>query len=375
MAHETPRETLLRLQETEKRFDFLTAQLSQPEVVNDRSAFQKLSKERAQLETIVLAFQKYRTQADDYRQAREILEQENDPELRKMAQEDIGILEPLLAEGLKGLELLLLPRDPNDDKNIVLEVRAGVGGDEAGIFASDLARMYAKFAETRGLKVTWLSVTPNEAGGFKEANLGIEGDAPYSAFKYETGVHRVQRVPKTEASGRIHTSTATVAALPEAEEVDVTIRMEDIRMDVYRASGAGGQHVNKTESAVRLTHVPTNTVVACQAERSQLQNREKAMKMLRSKLYERAVEEQEKSMAAERRSQVGTGMRNERIRTYNFPQGRVTDHRIGMTTYNIDHVIAGDLDAFVKALADHYQTLALRGEDMSLRVTSDGDDA
>ncbi len=373
MAYEAPREMLYRLEESKKRFDYLNEQLGQPSVIGNRDEFQKVSKERSQLEPLVIDFEVYAKKLADYRGAREILEKARDDEMRSFASEEVSTLEPELTILEEKLQFLLLPKDPNDDKNIILELRAGVGGDEAGIFAGDLSRMYTRYAEGRRWRVEILSLSENAAGGYKEIILAIEGHGAYSRLKYETGVHRVQRVPKTEASGRVHTSTATVAVLPEAEEVDIQIAPKDLRIDVFRAGGHGGQSVNTTDSAVRITHLPTNTVVICQDEKSQLKNKNKAMKVLRSRLFDRALEERNSAIASERRSQIGTGMRNERIRTYNFPQGRVTDHRIGKTTYNIAEVVGGDLDAFIDALSNHYQTLALKGES-AVPIADSGDD-
>jgi peptide chain release factor 1 len=373
MAYEPPREMLFRLEESKKRFDYLSDQLGQPEVIGNRDQFQKISKERSNLETIVTDYDEYFKKLNDYLGAREMLEKDKDGEMRAIASQEMAELEPELIRLEANLQFLLLPKDPNDEKNILLEVRAGVGGDEAGIFAGDLSRMYARYAEGRGWKVETLSFSENAAGGFREVVLGIEGQGVYSRLKYETGAHRVQRVPKTEASGRIHTSTATVAVLPEAEEVDIQIAPKDLRIDVFRAGGHGGQSVNTTDSAVRITHLPTNTVVVCQDEKSQLKNKNKAMKVLRSRIYEKVLEERNSAIAAERRQQVGTGMRNERIRTYNFPQGRVTDHRIGKTTYNITEIVNGALDPFIDALTNHFQTLALKGES-AVPVASTADD-
>ena len=268
---------------------------------------------------------------------------------------------------------MLLPKDPNDEKNSVLEIRAGVGGDEAGLFAAELYRAYVRYAESKGWKVELLSGADNAAGGYKEVIAEISGDRVYSQLKYESGVHRVQRVPKTEAQGRVHTSTVTVAVLPEAEEVDLVINPNELRIDVFRAGGHGGQSVNTTDSAVRITHLPTGEVVVCQDEKSQLKNKNKAMKILRSRILDRMQAEADAKMAAERRSQVGSGMRNERIRTYNFPQGRVTDHRIGLTLYKVDHVMAGDFEDFVRGLRHHYQMIALKGVD-AVQVNAGGDD-
>jgi len=374
MAYEASREMVFRLQESKKRFDYLNEQLGQPEVISNRELFQKTSKERSALEGMVTEFETFSKMLADYQGAKQMLDSEKDPELRTIASEEIASLEPSLIELEQKIQVMLLPKDPNDDKNIVLELRAGVGGDEAGIFAGDLSRMYTKYAESRRWRVEPLSVAENSSGGYKEVILSIEGQGAYSRLKYETGAHRVQRVPKTEASGRVHTSTATVAVLPEAEEVDIQIAPNDLRIDVFRAGGHGGQSVNTTDSAVRITHLPTNTVVVCQDEKSQLKNKNKAMKVLRSRIYEKVLSERNSAIAAERRQQVGTGMRNERIRTYNFSQGRVSDHRIGKTTYNLAQVMQGELDEFIDALSNHYQTIALKGESALPSTVVDNDD-
>jgi peptide chain release factor 1 len=363
MAFEPPPEMIARLDEQSRQFEVLTDKLTIPAIISNRNEFQKLSRERAGLEDIIQRYQVFRSKLRDYQDARVMLESEKDAEMRAMAMGEITSLEPQLSKEIEELQLLLLPKDPNDEKNVVLEIRAGVGGDEAGIFAGDLYRMYQRYAEGKRFRVEILSITDNSAGGLKEVIALIEGDRAYSTLKYESGVHRVQRVPKTEAQGRIHTSTATVAVLPEAEEVELEINPNELRIDVYRAGGHGGQSVNTTDSAVRITHLPTNEVVVCQDEKSQLKNKNKAMKVLRTRLLERMRHEQQSAEAAARRSQVGGGFRNERIRTYNFPQGRITDHRIGMTAYNLDEVVGGKLDAFINAIHHHYQLIALRGED------------
>jgi len=362
MAHQVPKELQNRLEESIKQFNYLTEQVSHPETLAKQSLFQKLSRERAGLEPLVDFYNEYARLFKNYQEAREVLQTEKESEMRAMANEEISLLEPELDTRLQALQVLLLPKDPNDEKNIIVEVRAGVGGDEAGIFAGDLYRMYSRYADKYRWRVELLSLSENSSGGYKEVIFSIEGQSVYSKLKYETGVHRVQRVPKTEGSGRIHTSTATVAILPEAEEVDVDIGPNDLRIDVFRAGGNGGQSVNTTDSAVRITHLPTNTVVICQDEKSQLKNKAKAMKVLMSRLLESAQAAQHAEISSARRAQIGTGMRNERIRTYNFPQGRVTDHRIGMTTHNIDDLMGGDVDPFIRALTDFYQTLALKGE-------------
>jgi peptide chain release factor 1 len=367
---------LERLDESLKQFNYLTEQISQPETLARADLFQKISKERAKLESMVDAYSAYTTKLKNYNEAREVLSTAKDADMREMAQEEIAQLEPELEADLKDLQKLLLPKDPNDEKNTIVEIRAGVGGDEAAIFAGDLYRMYTRFADSMRWRTELLSLSDAPAGGFREIIFSVEGDSVYSRLKYETGVHRVQRVPKTETQGRIHTSTATVAVLPEAEEVDIQINPNDLRIDVFRAGGNGGQSVNTTDSAVRITHLPTNTVVICQDEKSQIKNKAKAMKVLMTRLYDKALAEQNAAISSARKAQVGTGMRNERIRTYNFPQGRVTDHRIGMTIQNVDAVMGGDVEPFIRALADHYQTLALRGEspDSASRTTADDDE-
>ncbi|HVJ64885.1 MAG TPA: peptide chain release factor 1 [Bdellovibrionota bacterium] len=348
-----------RLDEALSRFDRLTHEISQPDVVSDRNQFQKLSKERAALEELANMYLEYKTNLSNYNSARELL---GDAEMREMAELEIAELEPKLVEQEKTLQIELLPKDPNDEKNVILEVRAGVGGDEAGLFAGELFRAYQKYAESLRWSVEVLSFSENSAGGVKEVIGLITGHGAFSRLKHESGAHRVQRVPKTEAQGRIHTSTVTVAVLPEAEEVDIDINPTDLKIDTMRSGGAGGQHVNKTESAVRITHIPSGEVVVCQEERSQIKNRAKAMKVLRTRLLEKAREDQQNAEASNRRAQVGGGFRNERIRTYNFPQGRLTDHRIGLTLYKVEEVMQGDLGDVVAALNNYYQTLALKGE-------------
>jgi peptide chain release factor 1 len=362
MAFQASDEMLKRCEEIARKYVALTDQLTQPTVISNREQFQKLSRERSGLEPAALAWETFKKKLDDYRGARHLIENEKDADLRAMAQAEIGELEPQLEKDAEDLQILLLPKDPNDEKNVVLEVRAGVGGDEAGLFAAELYRAYVRFAEDKGWRVELLGGSDNSAGGFKDVSALISGDRVYSQMKYESGVHRVQRVPKTETQGRIHTSTVTVAVLPEAEEVDLVIAPNDLRIDVFRAGGHGGQSVNTTDSAVRITHLPTNEVVICQDEKSQLKNKNKAMKVLRSRLLDRMQAEQNAKIASERRSQVGTGMRNERIRTYNFPQGRVTDHRIGFTAYDVDGVMSGGFEAFIRALSHHAQIVALKGE-------------
>jgi peptide chain release factor 1 len=323
---------------------------------------------------MVTDYIEYKRMLDSYTGARSMLETESDAEMRSMAQDEISELEPALDKAAEALQLELLPKDPNDEKNTIIEVRAGVGGDEAGIFAGDLFRMYVRYAEAQKWKVEVLSLSEASAGGYKEAIALIEGERVYSQLKYESGVHRVQRVPKTETQGRIHTSTASVIVLPEAEEVEIDINPNELRIDVFRSGGSGGQSVNTTDSAVRITHIPTNEVVICQDEKSQLKNKNKAMKVLRSRLLEKAQAEQNKTISDARKSQVGGGFRNERIRTYNFPQGRVTDHRIGLTSHNIDEVMNGKITPFIAALNNHAQLVALKGEDAVKPISSGPDD-
>jgi peptide chain release factor 1 len=373
MAIEVPSQMIERLRESEARFERITDELGQPAIINDRKKFSEMSRERSSLEPVVNFFREFTKNYESYKGSVEILNTEKDPELVAMAKSEISELEPIVLKQLDEMQIMLLPKDPRDEKNAVLELRAGVGGDEAGLFVADLYRAYVKYAETHGWKVEPLSIAENSAGGFKEVIAGITGDRVFSQLKYESGVHRVQRVPKTEAQGRVHTSTVTVAILPEIEDIEFEINPADLRIDTFRAGGAGGQHVNKTDSAVRITHLPTGEVVACQDERSQHKNKDKAMKVLRTRLYERAREDQASKAAADRRAQVGGGFRNERIRTYNFPQGRVSDHRIGMTTYNISEVMNGKLDDFISALSHHYQTLLLKGELPGTVTVSDDD--
>ena len=332
------------------------ARLSAPETYEDPALVARLNKEQRELEPVVMAYRTYQRRRQDLEDAEALM---GDPDMKELAQEEYQQAREELARLEEEIKVLLLPRDPNDDKNVIVEIRAGVGGEEAALFAHSLFRMYSMYADARRWRVEVDSVNETELGGVKEICFTIEGDGAWSRLKFESGVNRVQRVPETESGGRIHTSTATVAVLPEVDEVDFHLDPADVEMQVFRASGAGGQHVNKTSSAVRLIHKPTGTVVECQQERSQFQNRDKAMQLLRSRLYEEKVREQEEAVTAERRSQVGTGMRNERIRTYNFPQGRVTDHRIGLTLYKIDAVMDGDLDELIDALvtADQAQRM------------------
>lgn len=339
-----------KLNEVEKNYRDLEERLSDPSVASNPLEVSKLARRYAELGHVVSKYREYKEVASKLRQAREILESESDEEMRQLAHEELRALEPQLEELEAQIKLLLLPRDPNDNRNVIVEIRAGAGGEEASLFAAVLFRMYMRYAERKGWTTEMLSSSETGLKGFKEVIFRIEGEGAYSLLKYESGVHRVQRVPVTEASGRIHTSTATVAVLPEAEEVDVHIDPDDLKIDTFRASGAGGQYVNMTDSAVRITHLPTGIVVTCQDERSQLKNRVKAMQLLRAKLYEMETKKQEDELAAERKGQIGTAERSERIRTYNYPQNRVTDHRIGLTLYKLDQILDGDLDELIEAL-------------------------
>src|SRR5437016_4190836 len=348
-----------KFKEIEQRFERLTADLGNPEVIGDRSRFSQVAKERSQLEPLVEAFREYKrikAETEDWKAHLG----DSDPEMREMANGELPALEARLEKLNERLKVLLLPRDPNDERSVILEIRAGAGGDEAGLFAQDLLRMYLRYAERRRWKTTLMDSSDNAAGGIKDASVTIEGDGVFSFLKYESGVHRVQRVPATEAQGRIHTSTATVSVMPEAEDVDVQINPAEIQMDVMRSTGAGGQSVNTTDSAVRLTHKPTGVIVKCQQEKSQLKNRAMAMKMLRAKLYEMEQEKQQTARDAARKSQVGTGDRSEKIRTYNFPQDRLTDHRIGLTRHNLAAVMDGDVEDVITAARAHFQAEALR---------------
>ena len=338
------------------------ARLSAPETYEDPALVARLNKEQRELEPVVMAYRAYQRRRQDLEDAEALM---GDPDMKELAQEEYQQAREELARLEEEIKVLLLPRDPNDDKNVIVEIRAGVGGEEAALFAHSLFRMYSMYADARRWRVEVDSVNETELGGVKEICFTIEGDGAWSRLKFESGVHRVQRVPETESGGRIHTSTATVAVLPEVDEVDFELNPADIEMQVFRSSGAGGQHINKPSSAVRLIHKPTGTVVECQQERSQFQNRDRAMQILRSRLYEEKVREQEEAVTAERRSQVGTGMRNERIRTYNFPQGRLTDHRIGLTLYRLESVMDGDLDEIIDALvtADQAERLRAREQD------------
>lgn len=341
---------LERLNFIESKYEELSIKISDPTVMADQKEWQKLCKEHAELEILVIKYREYRKAQDDLESAKEMLRDETDKDMREMAQEEIKELTTTIEETENELRILLLPKDPNDDKNVFVEIRGGAGGDEAALFAANLTRMYTRYAERKGWKIETISINATDIGGFKEIVFMIKGDGAYSKLKYESGAHRVQRVPDTESSGRIHTSTATVAVLPEVDDVEVEISQNDIRIDVFRASGHGGQCVNTTDSAVRITHLPTGLVVSCQDEKSQLKNKEKAMKVLKSRLFERAQAERSASIAEDRKSQVGTGDRSERIRTYNYPQGRVTDHRVGVTLYKLDSFLDGDIDDIIDVL-------------------------
>ena len=349
-----------RIKDIEKRYEELERLLSDPAVIANRGVYQKLAKEHADLTPLVETFRDYEKAGRQLDEAQQML-REGDEGLRELAKEEIPALRQRIEELEQRLTILLLPKDPNDEKNVILEIRAGTGGDEAGLFAADLFRMYARFAELSGWRVEVLSSSAASGmGGFKEVIAMIEGRGAYSRLKYESGVHRVQRVPVTEAQGRIHTSAVTVAVLPEAEEVEVQIDPNDIRVDVFRSGGHGGQSVNTTDSAVRVTHIPTGLVVSCQDEKSQLKNKAKALKVLRARLLDKMQAENAAQMSEARRRQVGSGDRSERIRTYNFPQGRVTDHRIGLTLYNLQAILDGDLQPVIDALATHFQTEELK---------------
>ena len=333
-----------------EKFEQLESKIIDPEIMKDMNVWQKLAKEHVDLKPIVEKYREYSKNKKDLEDAKEMLREGLDDDMKELVKEEISNLEDEIEKGEQELKILLLPKDPNDDKNVFMEVRAGTGGDEAGLFAEDLLRMYRMFADKQRWKTEIMSISEQGVGGIKEVVFLVKGNGAFSKLKYESGVHRVQRVPATESSGRIHTSAATVAVLPEVEDVDVVINQNDLRIDVYRASGNGGQCVNTTDSAVRITHIPTGLVVTCQDEKSQLKNKEKAMKILKSRLYDKYQEEQHKDIADARKSQIGSGDRSERIRTYNFPQGRVTDHRINMTIYQLDNFLNGDISEMVDAL-------------------------
>ncbi|MDP9267805.1 MAG: peptide chain release factor 1 [Acidobacteriota bacterium] len=351
-----------RLDQIEKKYEELTQALSSPEIVTDSAKYQKTAKAHAELTGIVEKYREFKDLRRGISESKQMLAEETDAELRAMAQEELTKLESRVGGVEEEIKKLLLPKDPNDDKNVVLEIRAGTGGDEASLFAGEMFRMYTRFAEAHRWKVEILSSSESGVGGLKEVIAIVEGKGAYSLLKYESGVHRVQRVPQTEQQGRVHTSAITVAVLPEAEDVDVKIEAKDLRIDTFCSSGPGGQSVNTTYSAVRITHIPTGTVVSCQDEKSQIKNREKGMRVLRSRLYEQELERQHQLLAKERKAQVGSGDRSEKIRTYNFPQNRVTDHRVGLTIHQLSDVMEGKLQPFIDAVAAHDQAEKLKQE-------------
>jgi len=351
-----------RLDQIEARYEELTQALSSPEIVTDSAKFQKTAKAHSEIAPVVEKYREYKDLTRGIVESKALLAEEKDPDMRAYAQEELTQLEARVAQVEADLKVLLIPKDPNDEKDVILEIRAGTGGDEATLFADEMFRMYSRYAETQGWKVEVLSTSESSVGGLKEVIAIIEGKRVYSQLKYESGVHRVQRVPATEQQGRVHTSAVTVAVLPEAEDVDIKIEAKDLRIDTFCSSGPGGQSVNTTYSAVRITHIPTNTVVSCQDEKSQIKNREKGMRVLRSRLYEIEMQKQQEALAKERKAMVGSGDRSEKIRTYNFPQNRVTDHRIGLTIHQLTEVMDGKLQPIVDALVTHYQAEKLKSE-------------
>ena len=355
-----------RLDQLESRYEDLTRALASPEIVTDSAKYQKTAKAHSELSDIVEKYREYKDLTRGIVESKAVLADEKDPEMRAYAQEELTQLEARVAQVEADLKVLLIPKDPNDEKDVILEIRAGTGGDEATLFADEMFRMYSRYAETKGWKVEVLSTSESSVGGLKEVIAIIEGKRVYSQLKYESGVHRVQRVPATEQQGRVHTSAVTVAVLPEAEDVDIKIEAKDLRIDTFCSSGPGGQSVNTTYSAVRITHIPTNTVVSCQDEKSQIKNREKGMRVLRSRLYEIEMQKQQEALAKERKAMVGSGDRSEKIRTYNFPQNRVTDHRIGLTIHQLTEVMDGKLQPIVDALITHYQAEKLKQETTSV---------
>ncbi len=356
---------LEKLAQIEQNYEELTAQISSPEIMSDMKVYAKTMKQHRSLEEVVFKYREIKRMQEELAGAKELLEMADDEEMREMATLEIAEIEPNLVAAEEELKFLLIPKDPNDEKNVIVEIRAGTGGDEATLFAAEVLRMYARYAERQGWKFETLSISDTGVGGIKEASVVIEGNKVYSKMRYESGVHRVQRVPATETAGRIHTSAITVAVLPEAEEVDVQINQNDLRIDTFCSSGPGGQSVNTTYSAVRITHLPTNLVVSMQDEKSQIKNREKAMRVLRARLQELEEQKVHDAQSAERKSQVGSGDRSEKIRTYNFKENRVSDHRIGLTSYQLNLVMEGALDEFVNALTQHYQTEKLKAESVT----------
>lgn len=334
----------------DKRYSELSQRLYEPSVAADPEEFQKVMKELKSIEEIVLAYREYKQSVETEKESLEILAETSDSELKELAQAELDEAKQSIEELSEKLKILLLPKDPNDERNVIVEIRGGAGGEESALFSAVLFRMYSMYAEKKGYKVEVVNLNETELGGYKEISFMIEGEGAYSRFKYESGVHRVQRVPETESQGRVHTSTTTVAVLPEAEDVELEIDPNDLKIDTFRSSGAGGQHINKTSSAIRITHIPTGTVVECQDERSQYKNKDKALKVLKSRLLKEKQDKQASEIAADRKSQVGTGDRSERIRTYNYPQGRLTDHRIGLTLYKLEDIVNGNLDEVIDAL-------------------------
>ncbi len=348
----------------EQKYEDISRKLSDPEVISDNKTYTQLMREYKNMTPIIDKYREYKAAKSAFDEAKELLDEGGlDKEFKEMAQEELETAKASVESCTQELKVLLLPKDPNDDKNVIIEIRGGAGGEEASLFANSLYRMYSMYAEARGWKQEILNANPTELGGFKEISFSVEGEGAYSRLKYESGVHRVQRVPETESQGRIHTSTVTVAVLVEADEVELEINPTDLKIDYFRASGAGGQHINKTESAVRITYLPTNVVVECQDERSQHKNKDRAMKILRSRIYEAMQEEQDAKIASERKMQVGTGDRSERIRTYNYPQGRLTDHRIGLTIYRLEDILNGNLDEVFDALATADQAAKLANQE------------